>query len=48
LSSELFGKVTALDANSFFDLWKKYYAELSQEIRQLLPVRAVHFLSHID
>lgn len=46
LNSEQFEKITTLDANSFFELWKKYYAELSQETRQLLPVKAVHFLSH--
>ncbi|MDO8754388.1 MAG: restriction endonuclease [Anaerolineales bacterium] len=48
LSTEHFEKVTALDANAFFELWKKYYAELSQETRYLMPVEAVHFLSHFD
>lgn len=48
LGTDNFERVTALDANSFFELWKKYYAELSQEIRSLLPLKVVHFLSQFD
>jgi restriction system protein len=38
-------KVNTLDLTSFFDLWKRYYPELSQEARALLPLKAIHFLS---
>ncbi len=41
-------KVNTLDLTGFFDLWKKYYPELSQEARIQLPLRAIHFLSITD
>ncbi len=45
LNSNASQKVNALDLVDFFDLWRKYYAELNQEARALLPLRAIHFLS---
>lgn len=48
LSTDNFEKVSVLDAESFFDLWKKYYADISQEVRNLLPLKVVHFLSQFD
>ena len=41
-------KINTLDLPGFFDLWRKYYTELSQEARALLPLRAIHFLSITD
>ena len=41
-------KVNSLDLAGFFDLWRKYYPELNQEARALLPLRAIHFLSISD
>lgn len=41
-------KVNSLDLVEFFDLWRKFYPELSQEARALLPLRAIHFLSITD
>jgi restriction system protein len=41
-------KINTLDLSGFFDLWKKFYAELSQEARARLPLRAIHFLSVTD
>lgn len=37
-------KVTALDAAAFFNLWETYYGELNQELRRLLPLKAINFL----
>ena len=41
-------KINTLDLPGFFDLWRKYYTELNQEARALLPLRAIHFLSITD
>lgn len=48
LSTSAMQKITTLDLTGFFDLWKKYYTEISQESRALLPLRAIHFLSITD
>jgi restriction system protein len=40
-----FKKITLLDMESFFDLWVKYYDELSQEARNRLPLKSVYFLN---
>ncbi|MBI5354086.1 MAG: restriction endonuclease [Chloroflexi bacterium] len=45
LASGSFQKMTALDTSAFFDLWIKYYDQLNQESRQLLPLKIIHFLS---
>jgi len=42
------GRITVLDASSFFDLWKKYYNQFSQEARHLLPLKAIYFLSNFE
>jgi restriction system protein len=41
-------KVNTLDLTAFFDLWRRYYSELSQEGRSLLPLKAIHFLSIME
>lgn len=38
-------RISTLDLEGFFDLWVKYYNELSQEARNRLPLKAIHFLS---
>ena len=38
-------KVTLMDLENFYDLWVEYYGQLSQEARQRLPLKPVHFLS---
>jgi restriction system protein len=38
-------KVTLMDLENFFDLWVEHYEQLSQEARQRLPLKPVHFLS---
>jgi len=48
LNAGISSKVNTLDLTDFFDLWRKYYAELSQEARAQLPLRAIHFLSITD
>jgi restriction system protein len=48
LNAGISSKVNSLDLTGFFDLWRKYYTELSQEARAQLPLRAIHFLSITD
>jgi restriction system protein len=38
-------KITLLDLEGFFDLWVKYYQQLSQEAHLRLPLKAVYFLN---
>jgi restriction system protein len=45
LNTDAFQKVTALDLESFFDLWAMYYDKLSQEARFLLPLKQIYFLT---
>lgn len=45
LASGNFQRITALDTGAFFDFWKQFYGQLSQEARQLLPLKPVYFLS---
>src|SRR5689334_6412771 len=45
LNSAASQKVNTLDLTAFFDLWRRYYNDLSQEARTLLPLKAIHFLS---
>jgi restriction system protein len=45
LGSGKFQKITALNTGAFFDLWKQYYNQLSQEAQLLLPLKIVYFLS---
>lgn len=37
-------KVTLLDLEGFFDLWIRYYQQLSEEAHRHLPLKAVYFL----
>lgn len=41
-------RLTTLDAVDFYDLWERYYSQLNQEARSLLPLRAIHFLSSLE
>lgn len=43
-----FQHITLLDLENFFDLWVKFYQELSQEARDRFPLKAVYFLAGID
>jgi len=40
-----FQKLTALDAAAFFKLWETYYDQLDEDVRRLLPLKAVYFLA---
>ena len=37
-------KTTLLDLENFFDLWLRYYDELSQEARNRFPLKKIYFL----
>jgi restriction system protein len=41
-------KTTLLDLENFFDLWIKYYDELSQEARNRFPLKAIYFLYGLE
>ena len=41
---DAFQKTTLLDLEGFFDLWVKYYEELSQEAQNRFPLKTVYFL----
>ncbi|MGE5250914.1 MAG: restriction endonuclease [Bacteroidota bacterium] len=41
-------KITLLDMEGFFDLWIKYYQQLSQEAHRRLPLKAVYFLDVVN
>lgn len=45
MSAGNFQKITALNPSAFFDLWKQYYDLIDRESQQLLPLKAVYFLS---
>jgi restriction system protein len=44
VKTNTFQRTTLLDLEGFFDLWLKFYDELSHEARQRFPLKAVHFL----
>lgn len=48
LRTEAFQKVTALDLETFFDLWISHYDKLSQDARNLIPLKLIYFLSSLD
>ena len=48
LRTEAFQKVTALDLELFFDLWISHYDKLSQDARNLIPLKLIYFLSSLD
>jgi restriction system protein len=45
MKSEAFQKMTLLDLESFFDLWVRYYDELSEEARNRFPLKTIYFLN---
>ena len=48
LRTEAFQKVTALDLETFFDLWIGHYNKLSQDARNLIPLKLIYFLSSLE
>ena len=44
IRNEAFQKLTIWDLEKFFDLWIRYYDHLSQEARNRLPLKAIHFI----
>ena len=48
LRTEAFQKVTALDLETFFDLWTSHYDKLSQDARNLIPLKLIYFLSSLE
>ena len=42
---ETFKKTTLLDLENFFDLWVRYYDQLSEEARARFPLTKIYFLS---
>jgi restriction system protein len=48
LRMEAFQKVTVLDLEAFFDLWISHYDKLSQDARNLIPLKLIYFLSSLD
>jgi restriction system protein len=48
LRTEAFQKVTALDLETFFDLWISHYDKLSQDARNLIPLKLIYFLTSLD
>jgi restriction system protein len=48
LRTEAFQKVTALDLETFFDLWISHYDKLSQDARNLIPLKLIYFLSSLE
>ncbi len=42
-----FQHITLLDLENFFDLWVKFYEELTQEARDRFPLKAIFFLAGI-
>ncbi len=44
IRSEALQRTTLLDLENFFDLWIKYYDELSQEAKNRFPLKKIYFL----
>jgi restriction system protein len=44
IRSDALQKTTLLDLENFFDLWIRYYDELSQEARNRFPLKKIYFL----
>lgn len=38
-------RVTLIDLDQLFELWVQYYEKLSDEARQRLPLKPIHFLA---
>ncbi len=45
MRKESFKKTTLLDLENFFDLWVRYYDQLSEEARSQFPLTKIYFLS---
>lgn len=45
MRKENFKRVTLLDLENFFDLWVRYYDQLSEEARSRFPLTKIYFLS---
>ncbi len=43
-----FQHITLLDLENFFDLWVKYYEDLSPEARSRFPLKIIYFLAGIE
>jgi restriction system protein len=41
-------RTTLLDLESFFDLWVKYYDDLTQDARNRFPLKAIYFLYGLE
>jgi restriction system protein len=41
-------RINAMDLEKFIDVWIRHYEKLSQEAHQILPLRAIFFLSPPD
>jgi restriction system protein len=41
-------RISLIDLQRFFDLWVEYYAEIEEDDRQRLPLKAVQFLAPRD
>lgn len=48
IRTDAFQKTTLLDLENFFDLWIRYYDQLSQEARNRLPLKKIYFLYGIE
>ncbi len=48
IRSDAFQRTTLLDLENFFDLWIRYYAELSDEARSRFPLKKIYFLAGIE
>jgi restriction system protein len=44
IRSDALQKTTLLDLENFFDLWIRYYDELSQEATNRFPLKKIYFL----
>jgi restriction system protein len=44
IRSDALQKTTLLDLENFFDLWLRYYDELSQEAKNRFPLKKIYFL----
>ena len=41
-------RITLLDLEQLFDLWVQHYRKISEEDRQLLPLKPIYFLASSD
>lgn len=48
LHGSLDRKINALDLTGFFEHWRKFYPEIDERARALLPLHPIHFLSILD